>query len=248
MRDVIRQQLTEYRAEALERIGDVVNRTKSKASETSRTNSPAYYRAINEDNKAGLAQYMDRSADYICQVAPGTGAEYADELRDGGNKLKQEIMAKVADDLAAASQFRTELRAALDKLIKHKVEDFEFDIMEAKGMTPTTQNTANSTISDAVVVQTAYSDKDTISKDTARKLLELVNSDEIKALPENDRSHVLDQVSDLLKELEASTTDTGKVHQGLKRLGDLLSQVASNTAAETVAQAAIAYATFYIDP
>jgi hypothetical protein len=247
MRDVIRQRLTEFRAEALERIGDVVNRTKSKASETGRTNSPAYYRAINEDNKAGLAQYMDRSADYICQIAPGTGAEYADELRDGGNKLKQEIMAKVADDLAA-SQFRTELRAALDKLIKHKVEDFEFDIMEVKDMTPTTQNTANSTISDAVVVQTAYSDKDTISKDTARKLLELVNSDEIKALPENDRLDVLDQVSDLLKELEASTTDTGKVHQGLKKLGDLLSQVASNTAAETVAQAAIAYATFYVDP
>src|SRR5262245_22143266 len=125
MRNVIRQQLTEYRAEALERIGDVVNRTKSKASETGRTNSPAYYRAINEDNKAGLAQYMDRSADYICQVDPCT-AENADELRYSGNQLKQEIMDKIAE--AGSSQFRAELKAALDKLVKHKVEDFEFDM------------------------------------------------------------------------------------------------------------------------
>src|SRR5262245_39146982 len=132
MRERIGQQLTQYRAEALERIGDVVNRTKSKASETGRANSPAYYRAINEDNKAGLAGYMDRSVQYICQVAPGSGAEYADELRDGGNKLKQDIMSKIADDLAGSSQFRAELRSALDKLIKHKVEDFEFDMMEPK--------------------------------------------------------------------------------------------------------------------
>jgi hypothetical protein len=70
-----------------------------------------------------------------------------------------------------------------------------------------------------------------------------VNSDEIKALSENDRSHVLDQVSDLLKELEASSTDTGKVHQGLKRLGGFISSVASSSMAEMVAQAAVAYAT-----
>jgi hypothetical protein len=135
VRDQIREQLAAYRAEALERIGDVVNRTKSKASETGRTNSPAYYRAINEDNKAGLAQYMDRSADHICQVAPSSGTEYSDELRDCGNKLKQEIMAK--SDVAASAQFRTELRAALDKLIKHKVEDFEFDMTEGQDTTTT---------------------------------------------------------------------------------------------------------------
>src|SRR5262245_45240814 len=116
MRDQIRQQLTEYRTEALERIGDTVNRTKSKASETGQANTPAYYRAINEDNKAGFAQYMDQSADYICQVAPGT-AEYADELRDAGNKLKQEIIEKTAE--AGSTQFRAELKSALDKLIKH---------------------------------------------------------------------------------------------------------------------------------
>jgi hypothetical protein len=253
VRDQIRERLTEYRTEALEGIGTTVNRTKSKASETGRTNSHAYYRAINEDNKAGFAQYMDRSADYICQVAPGSGAEYADELRDGGNKLKQEIMAKIDHDLtpsrhSAGSQFRTELRAALDKLIKHKVEDFEFDIMEANDVTPTIQNTVSITNSTNpnLVVQSTQSGN-AISRDTALKLLELVNSDEIKELPENDRLEVLDQVTDIVKELNAPTTDEDKVHRGLERLGEFLSQVASNTVAETVAQAAIAYATFYID-
>src|SRR5262245_29770164 len=249
VRDQIRERLTEYRTEALEGIGTTVNRTKSKASEAGRTNSGAYYRAINEDNKAGFAQYMDRSADYICQVAPGSGAEYADELRDGGNKLKQEIMAKIDPDLADSTQFRAELRASLDKLIKHKVEDFEFDMMEGKDMTPTIQNTVNitnSTNPDSLV-QTTQSGN-AISRDTALKLLQIVNSDEIKELPENDRLEVLDRVTDIVKELNAPTTDKDKVHRGLERLGNFLSQVASNTAAETVAQAAIAYATFYIDP
>ena len=41
-------------------------------------------------------------------------------------------MNKIADDLTGSSQFRAELRLALEKLIKHKVEDFEFDMMEAK--------------------------------------------------------------------------------------------------------------------
>ena len=83
------------------------------------------------------------------------------------------------------------------------------------------------------------------AEETALKLQELVKSEEIKALPENDQLHVLDQVSDLIKELEASTTDKGKVHRGLKRLGDFLSQVASSSIEETIAQAAIAYAAFY---
>jgi hypothetical protein len=40
-------------------------------------------------------------------------------------------------DVAASAQFRTELRAALDKLIKHKVEDFEFDMTEGQDTTTT---------------------------------------------------------------------------------------------------------------
>jgi hypothetical protein len=38
---------------------------------------------------------MDQSATFIRQVAPGSSAEYVDELWDGGHKLKQEIMAKM---------------------------------------------------------------------------------------------------------------------------------------------------------
>ena len=71
---------------------------------------------------------MDQSAKFIRQVAPGSSSEYVDELYDGGQKLKREIMAKT-DHVAAsgdsiAVQLRTELEAALDRLIERKVEDF----------------------------------------------------------------------------------------------------------------------------
>jgi len=199
------------------------------------------YLDINKDNEAGFAEYMDRSADFIRHVAAGSTAEYADELRDGGNKLKQEIVTEVKHE------FSGRLDPALDKIINRKVENFELGYVERKDMSPTTANTVNiigSNISNSVL-QITQSGKDSISKETALKLQELVKSEEIKALPENDQLHVLDQVSDLIKELEASTTDKGKVHRGLKRLGDFLSQVASSSIAETIAQAAIAYAAFY---
>jgi len=251
MRDRIREQLTEYRTEALRSIVDAVNRTKSKASEAGRMNSHAYYRAINEDSKAGFAQYMDQSADYIRQVAPASWAEYSDELRDGGNKLKQEIMAEIDHDLAASrhsigAQFRTELKAALDKLIKRKVEDFELSFVEGGDLNAIT-NTVNifhSNISNTVV-QITQSGKDSISKETALKLQELVKSNEIEALPESARLDVLDQVDGILNELNALTTDKGIVHGALKRLGGFVSSVGSSSIAETIAQAALAYATFY---
>jgi hypothetical protein len=55
---------------------------------------------------------------------------------------------------------------------------------------------------------------------------------------------VLDQVTDLIKELKGSA-DTGKVHRGLKRLAGFLSSVTSSSMAHMVAQAAVAYATAY---
>jgi hypothetical protein len=61
------------------------------------------------------------------------------------------------------------------------------------------------------------------------------DSDEIKGLPEQTRLDVLDQVTDLVKELQAPTTDKGKVHRGLKRLGGFISSVASSSAAKIVA-------------
>ena len=132
MRERIRKRLKEHRAEALQSIGIAVDRTRSQLSGKGLTNSHAWYRAINKDNEAGFKKYMDQSAEFIRQMAPGSSAEYVDELWDGGQKLKREIMAKT-DHVAAsgnsiAVQLRTELEAVLDKLIERKVEDFELGI------------------------------------------------------------------------------------------------------------------------
>jgi hypothetical protein len=253
MRDRIRKRLTEYRDEALQSIGDALNSTKSKLSGASRTNSHAWYRAINNDYEAGFAQYMDQSATFIRQAAPASWAEYADEFCDGANKLKQEIMAKIDHDnhLAGALpensirvRSRNELDAALDRLIKRKVEDFEFGIVEGRDMSATTHNTVNiinSNISNAVV-QITQSGKDAISKETAQKLQKIINSDEIERLPEDIRLDVLDQADDVIKELNVPVTDKGKVHRAMKRLGNFISSVASKSVANLVTQLAMAYA------
>jgi hypothetical protein len=111
-------------------------------------------------------------------------------------------------------------------------------------MNATTQNTVNiinSSISNSVV-QITQSGKDAISKDTALKLQELVNSEEIKGLPDDDRLEVLDRVSDLIEELSDEKTDKDKVHRGLKRLGKFISSVGSKVVADAVAQLAVAWA------
>src|SRR5262245_53536938 len=122
MRDRIRKRLTEYRAEAIQSIGVAVNRTRSELRDKGRTNSHEWYLAINKDNEAGFKKYMEQAAKFIRQVAHGSSAEYVDELYDGGQKLKREIMAKT-DHVAAsgdstAIRLRTELEVALDKLIE----------------------------------------------------------------------------------------------------------------------------------
>jgi hypothetical protein len=153
-------------------------------------------------------------------------------------------MDKLAHD--PCGQLRGQLDPTLDKIINRKVEDFELDYVEGREMNATTNNTVNiigSNISNSVM-QITQSGKDTISKDTALKLQELVNSDEVKGLPEPTRLEVLDQVTDLIKELKGPT-DTGKVHRGLKRLATFLQSVAANAMAGTVAQMAVAYATAY---
>jgi hypothetical protein len=253
MRDRIRERLTEYRAEALQSIEDALYRTKSELSGAGRTKSHAWYRAISKDYEAGFAQYMDRSVNFIRQVAPASWAEYADEFRDAANKLKQEIIAKIDHDNHRAGALpenamrvgsRNELDVALDKIIKRKVEDFELGFMEGKDMIATTNNTVNiinSNISNAVV-QITQSGKDAISKDTAQKLEQLVNSDEIKGLPEESRLDVLDQADAVIKELGSPVTDDGKVVRGLKRLGNFISSVASQSVSKVVAELAVAYA------
>ena len=102
-------------------------------------------------------------------------------------------------------------------------------------------NIIKSNISHAVV-QITRSGKDAISRETARKLEQIINSEEIKGLPEEDRFDVLDQADDVIKELSAPVTDKGKVYRGLKRLGRFISSVASKPLAHFVAQLAVAYA------
>jgi hypothetical protein len=221
-----------------------MNKTKLAFNQRGTLTSSMCYLPVNKDNETGLAEYMDRSIHFIRHVASGSWAEYSDELRDAGRKLKQEIMDKLAHD--PCGQLRGQLDPTLDKIINRKVEDFELDYVEGREMNATTNNTVNiigSNISNSVM-QITQSGKDTISKDTALKLQELVNSDEVKGLPEPTRLEVLDQVTDLIKELKG-TTDTGKVHRGLKRLATFLQSVAANAMAGTVAQMAVAYATAY---
>jgi hypothetical protein len=237
MRDLIRKRLAEDRAEALQRIGVAVNITRGKAAATGNLGSGRLSLTINDDTKAGFAEYMDRSANFIRHLAPGSWAQYADELRAAGNKLKEEVMADTKSEL------RGQLSEALDKLINRKVEDFELGYTEGKDMTATTNNTVNiigSQISNSVL-EINQSGRDTISKETAKKLEQLVNSDEIKALPDQTRLDVLDQVSDVIRELKGPT-DVGKVHRGLKRLGNFISSVASQSAAKVAAELAVAYA------
>src|SRR5262249_25554523 len=184
MRDRIRKRLTEYRREALESIASAESRTKATFAQRGTSSSSMCHSAVNEDNKTGFAGYMDRSVNFIRRTAPGSWAEYAGELRDGGNKLKQEIMAKPGDE-----NFKAQLDLALNKIIKRKIEDFEWNI-GGKDMTGgTTQNTVNiinSNISNAVV-QITQSGKDAISKETAQSLEKIINSEEITALPEEER-------------------------------------------------------------
>jgi hypothetical protein len=253
MRDLIKKRLTECRSEALHSIEIAVNKTKSIFSGAGRSNSHGYYQSINENNEAGFAQYMDQSANFIRHVARGSEAQYAGELRDAGNEVKQEIMAKLDRENSMAGalpghstrvQLRNDLEAALDGLIKRKLEDFEIGYMEGEDMNARTQNTVNiinSNISNTVL-QINQSGKDAISKGTALKLQELVNSDEIKGLHENDRLDVLDQAQEVIKELSSPATDDGKVVRGLKRLGKFISPVASKATAEIVTQLAVAYA------
>src|SRR5262245_21367972 len=200
MRDRIRKRLTEDRSDALERIAAAEAKTKSIHAGRGTSISSMCDRGISEDNKTGVAQYLDQSADFIRHVASGSAAEYADELRDAANRLKQEIMARTGNE-----NVKAQLDEALDKIINRKVEDFELGYTPGKNMNATTNNTVNiigSNISNSVMKIT-QSGKDTISKDTAQALEQLVNSEEITALPEDDRLNVLDQVEDVVEQLKA---------------------------------------------
>src|SRR5262245_59757173 len=119
MRDLISRRLTEDRIEALHSIASAEAKTKSIHTGRGTPISSMCERDISEDNKTGVAQYIDQSADFIRHVASGSAAEYADELRDAANRLKQEIMARTDN-----RNVKAQLDEALDKIINRKVEDF----------------------------------------------------------------------------------------------------------------------------
>ena len=239
MRERIRERLEEYRAEALERIGVAVNSTKAAFNQRGTLTSSMCYLAVNKDNETGLAEYMDRSIHFIRHVASGSWAEYSDELRDAGRKLKQEIMDKLAHD--PCGQLRGQLDPTLDKIINRKVEDFELDYVEGREMNAITNNTVNiigSNISNSVM-QITQSGKDTIWKEIAQKLQEVLNSEDIKGLPEQTQLNVLDQAEAVIDQLNKPVTDVGKVQRGLKRLGGFISSVASKSLGDIVTQLAM---------
>jgi hypothetical protein len=194
MRNLIRKRLTEYRIDALDNISVAANNTKANFANHGALNSDRLYLFINEHNKTGFAQYIDRSANFIRYVAGLSASQYADELRNAANDLKYEIMAKMDRDNfmewalpgnPERYQLRNELEPALDKLIERKLEDFRLGFIEGKDMNATTHNTLNiirPNISNAVV-QITQSGKDAISRDTARKLEQIINSEEIKGCP-----------------------------------------------------------------
>jgi hypothetical protein len=124
------------------------------------------------------------------------------------------------------------------------VEDFGLGFVEGKEMNATTHNTVtiiNSNISKSVV-QITQSGKDATWKEIAQKLLEVVNSEEIKALPDETRLDVLDQAEAVIHQLNKPVTDAGKVQRGLKRLGEFISSVASKSVGDIVTQLAVAWA------
>ena len=133
MRNLIRKRLTEYRIDALDNISVAANNTKANFANHGALNSDRLYLCINEHNKTGFAQYIDRSANFIRYVAGLSASQYADELRNAANDLKYEIMAKMDRDNfmewalpgnPERYQLRNELELALDKLIERKLEDF----------------------------------------------------------------------------------------------------------------------------
>src|SRR5262245_32740045 len=231
--------------------------TQKQTSPNGALNSDRLYLFINEHNKTGFAQYIDRSANFIRYVAGLSASQYADELRDAAKDLKYEIMAKMDRDNfmewalpgnPERYQLRNELEPALDKLLERKLDDFRLGFIEGKDMNATTHNTVNiikSNISNAVV-QITQSGKDGISRDTAQKLEQIINSEEIKGLPEEDRLDVLDQADDVIKELSVPVTDKGKVYRGLKTLSKYISTVACKTLADFVAQLAVVYAKAHV--
>jgi len=193
MRNLIRKRLTEYRIDALDNISVAANNTKANFANHGALNSDRLYLCINEHNKTGFAQYIDRSANFIRYVAGLSASQYADELRDAAKDFKYEIMAKMDRDNfmewalpgnPERYQLRNELELALtnssnvsSKILGWLHRGKRYECNNAQHLNIIRPNISNA------VVQITQSGKDAISRDTARKLEQIINSEEIKGCP-----------------------------------------------------------------
>ena len=193
MRNLIRKRLTEYRIDALDNISVAANNTKANFANHGALNSDRLYLFINEHNKTGFAQYIDRSANFIRYVAGLSASQYADELRDAAKDFKYEIMAKMDRDNfmewalpgnPERYQLRNELELALtnssnvsSKILGWLHRGKRYECNNAQHLNIIRPNISNA------VVQITQSGKDAISRDTARKLEQIINSEEIKGCP-----------------------------------------------------------------
>ncbi len=256
MRDQIRKRLSEDHTDALVGITAAENVTKAEAAKVGGLNNSRIGLQLNEDNKAGLARYIDSGAKFIHHVAGLSHLEYADELREAANALKKDILTRLDRELtmtralpghSARAMFRTELGPALDKIVERKLEDFLLGIigdtkMEPKqtNVTHNTINIMNSNISDTVFTIT-QSRKDAMTKEIAQKIEKMLASDEIKRLPEETRLDVLDQAEAVVGQLNQAVPDAGKISRALKRLVSFLASTGSEIAAKFTAELTVAY-------
>ena len=257
MRDRIVKRLAEERTDALESIAIAVSKTTDKARTNGALGNSRLYLSIDEDHKTGVATYIDQCARFIHQVAGSSFLNYQKELCDELNELKRQLMDKMERQHRVKTAFpgnssraeqRKRLGPALDNIIKRKLEDFQLGIIEGQKMEPkdakvthNTVNIINSNISNAVMTIT-QSGTDTVSKEVAKKIEEIMNLEEIKALPEATQLEVLDHAEVVVDELNKPILDEGKVLRSLKRLGSFLKNTGTEVAAKFAAELAVAWA------
>jgi hypothetical protein len=256
MREQIKKRLSEDRIDTLDSIAIAENATKSEAVKHGALHGSRVGLQLNEDNKAGLARYIDGAAKFIHHVAGSSHLQYAEDLREAANLLKKDMLIRIDRQLMMTRAFpgnseRADIRArlgpALDKIIERKLEDFAFGIigdnkMEPKdtSITHNTVNIVNSNISHTVLTIT-QSGKDAISKDVAQKLEQMLGSEEIRNLPVETQLDVLDQAEAVVGELNQAMPDAGKISRGLKRLGKFLTSTGTEIAAKFTAELTVAY-------
>ena len=255
-KELITKRLAENRTDRWEQIEIAKANTKAEAALRGATGNSRVSLIINDNIKAGLREYLDELAKFIHHAGGSSFLEYAPELLDEANKLKEQALATLdrANTLARAIPgnservaSRKQLEAELDRIIAHKVEDFQLGIIEGIKMNPppnamhNTVNIIDSTISNAVLT-IVQSGKDAQLKEVAQRISDLLKSPEVTNLPDEKRLEVLDHSENIVTELEKPEPDKGKVYRALKRLGTFLKSTGVEIASQVVAEISVAWA------